>query len=88
MPQPSLPHKRRNTIATYYRLHRAELDHFANPDAKQRQRPQADRASTEWSPVEVDAFIAILRVQGSPLLDDYAALKVTDLAKLTWTAGC
>ncbi len=36
----------------------------------------ADRAGTDWSPVEVDARVAVLRQRGSPLLDDYAALKV------------
>ena len=86
--QPSLPHKRTNTIAKYYRLHKAELDPFANPDARTWPTPKADRAGADWSPAEVVAFIAVLREQGSPRLDDYAALKVTDLAKPTWIIGC
>ena len=88
MLQPSLPHKRSNTIAKYYRLHKADLEPFAHPDVKTQQTPKADRADADWSPAEVVAFIATLRDQGSPLLDDYAALKVNDLAKPTWTIGC
>ena len=88
MLQPSLPHKRSNTIAKYYRLHKAELDPFANPDAKTLRTPKGDRAGADWSPAEVDAFVAVLREQGSPLQDNYAALKVTDLARPKWTIGC
>ena len=49
--QPSLPHKKRSTIAVYYYLHKADLEPSASPHTKTRRAPKvAPDAAAESAP--------------------------------------